>query len=119
MALPSTLSVSAANPTTSFGRAGPEADRVARMSGFSTRVSVGGPSLPFFNFRPNTWSTRQSATAATQTAASAGRAALDASSISTAVSTHTRLTPAGAERAVGPETRVTSAPSSARAPAMA
>ena len=42
LALASTSSVSAAKPTTSFGRA-VAFDRVARMSGFSTRLIAGGP----------------------------------------------------------------------------
>src|SRR5690606_28593669 len=49
----STSLVSAAKPTTSFGRSGPAAPRVARMSGFSTRRRAGGPSLPFFSLTPN------------------------------------------------------------------
>ena len=89
------------------------------MSGFSRSRMVGGPSAPFFSLTGNTSSARQSATAATQTAASAGRADWQASSIWRAVSTSMRATPAGAGRAVGPDTSVTSAPRRARASAMA
>src|SRR6185437_8979445 len=115
----SRLPVSAANPTTSRGRAGPLAERVARMSGFSTSRMAGGPSLPFFSLTVKASSTRQSETAATQTAASTGSAPSEASSISRAVSTSTRSTPAGVGSAVGPVISSTSAPSPASAPAMA
>ena len=89
------------------------------MSGFSTRAMAGGPPAPFLILLVPSTSGRQSATAATQTAMSAGRAASQAASISRAVSTSTRRTPVGVGKAVGPLTRVTSAPRAARAAAMA
>ena len=50
-ALATTSSVSAAKPTTTRGRAGPGAETVARMSGFSTSVSAGGrPESSFLIF---------------------------------------------------------------------
>ena len=89
------------------------------MSGFSISASDGGPPGAFLILPLATPSTRQSATAALITAMSAGRAASTAAFISTAVSTQTLRTPSGASRPTGPETRVTSAPRSARAAAMA
>ena len=63
--------------------------------------------------------TRQSATAAANTAMSAGRARSTAPSISRAFSTRTVSTSTGGASATGPETSVTSAPASAAAWAMA
>ena len=63
--------------------------------------------------------TRQSATAAANTAMSAGSAARTALSISSAVSTRTVSTPAGGGTCVGPVTSVTRAPSAAASAAMA
>src|SRR5579859_3238208 len=118
LAWTSTSLVSAAKPITSRGRALPF-DRLARMSGFSVSAMAPGAWPSFLIFLSPAGAGRQSATAATQTAMSAGSAASQALSMSRALSTSTRLTPAGAESAVGPLTRVTSAPSAARAPAMA
>ena len=56
----------------------------ARMSGFSTSASVGGPPAPFLIFCAPAFSTRQSATAAAATKMSAGSAASTAASISRA-----------------------------------
>ena len=90
------------------------------MSGFSTRrIGSGAAACAFFSLRSAACSGRQSATAATSTAASTGRAASQAACMSRALSTSTRRTPDGGYRAVGPETRATSAPSRARASAMA
>ena len=90
-----------------------------RMSGFSARRSMGGPPPSFFSLCCPALSTRQSATAAAMTATSTGSAASQAASISAAVSTGTSLTPAGKGSWVGPETSTVSAPSAARAAAMA
>ena len=111
------LSVSAAKPTTSFGRFALRAATVARMSGFSTRLSFGLP-LPFLIFCFVS-SVRQSATAAANIATSAGSACSTAASISRAVVTFTVFTPAGSGRLTGPDTRITSAPAVAAARAMA
>ena len=89
----------------------------ARMSRVGTKFSSGGPS-PFLSLVGEI-STRQSATAATMIAQSAGRAAMTASAICSAVSTSTRSTPAGVSSDTGPATRVTRAPTSAAAAAMA
>ena len=89
------------------------------MSGFSTSDIAGGTPPSFLILPDPTVSGRQSATAATQTAISAGRAASQAASISRAVSTSMRRTPLGADKAVGPLTKVTSAPKAARAEAIA
>ena len=100
-------------------RTGSGTDTTARMSGFSIRVRDRGPPGAFLILPEATASTRQSATAALITAMSAGKAASTAACISRAVSTQTRFTPTGAAKATGPDTSVTSAPSRARAPAMA
>jgi hypothetical protein len=89
------------------------------MSGFSTKVRAGGPPFSFFSLVPKASSTRQSATAATNTPTSAGRAAWLAASISRAVSTSTRVDAGGVGKNTGPLIRVTSAPSWARASAIA
>src|SRR5690606_37864284 len=115
----STLFVSAAKPMTSFGRFLPAFESVARMSGFSCSAMAGAPLASFLILALASLVGRQSATSATMTATSRGRAASLASNISRALSTLTRFTPCGAGRLVGPETRVTSAPSSASAAAMA
>lgn len=89
------------------------------MSGFSVSRSVGVPPGAFLIFCSAVPSARQSATAATITAASAGSAVPTAAAISRAVSTSMRVTPAGVGRVTGPATSVTRAPSAASAPAMA
>ena len=68
---------------------------VLRMSGFSTSSSRGSSLPPFLIFSLDCVATRQSATAAANTAMSAGRAACAAASISRAVSTRTTFTPGG------------------------
>ena len=77
------------------------------------------PRPSFFIFWSAGRSTRQSATAAAKMPISAGSAASTAASISRALSTRTVLTPGGSGIATGPDTRVTSAPASAAARAMA
>jgi len=89
----------------------------ARISRVGIRFSFGGPS-PFLSFVTD-GSTRQSATAATRIAASAGKAAMTASAMSSAVSTSIRSTPTGVASATGPATRVTRAPAAAAAAAIA
>src|SRR6185437_8998075 len=79
-----TCSVSAANPTTKRGREFLALAIVARISGFSTSVSVGGPFAVFLSFWPCACSARQSATAAAAMNTSAGSAASTAASISPA-----------------------------------
>src|SRR5437667_5903999 len=118
-AFSTTSSVSAAKPMTSAGRSLPRRAIEARMSGFSTRRSTGGPRPSFFSLCWSAVSTRQSATAAAITATSTGRVASQAASISAAVSTGISLTPAGVGSCVGPETRTVSAPSAASAAAIA
>ena len=73
----------------------------------------------FLIFSPAALAVRQSATAATKIAASAGRSCSTASRISRAVSTWIVVTPAGSGIVTGPETRRTSAPSLASAAAIA
>ena len=83
---------------------------VFRMSGFSTSSSLGGAALAAFLIFSKMDATRQSATAAAKTAISQGSASVTAVSISCAVSTATRSTPAGPASWLGPETSVTRAP---------
>ncbi|MNL25529.1 hypothetical protein D3C87_1470140 [compost metagenome] len=115
----STSCVSAAKPTTSFGRFS-WWPTVLRISGFSISCSAGGASPGcFLIFCSEEPATRQSATAATMTAISTGSLEITASRISSARSTWTVATPAGSAIVTGPETSVTSAPNSASAAAMA
>ena len=119
-AFASTDSVSAAKPTTSFGRSRASFETVAKISGFSANSSTGGrPEPSFFSFCAAAPTTRQSATAAAKTAASAGKAAITASRICTAVSTFTTVTPCGGGTGAGPVTNVTCAPKSRSAAAIA
>ena len=90
------------------------------MSGLgASAIAGGGASADFLSFCPAGAATRQSATAAAQTATSAGSARRQAASISSAVSTCTTSTPFGSGRRTGPETSVVRAPSAASAVAMA
>ncbi len=90
------------------------------MSGFSAKSILGRAPLPsFLILLPEAEVTRQSATAAANTAASAGSACCTAASISRAVSTRTTATPAGGGTSAGPVTKVTFAPSAASARAIA
>ncbi len=90
------------------------------MSGFSASLKPGAVPEPFFLiFERCASSTRQSATAAAKTAASAGSAACTAPSISRAVSTFRTVTPSGSGAVAGPETSTTSAPRSRSAAAIA
>ena len=114
-----TSSVSAAKPMTRLGRPDLRCAIVARMSGFSTSSSVGGPLPPFLILPALTCRGRQSATAAANTATSAGSAFSTASSICCAVSTRTTETPGGSGSVTGPLTSATSAPAAAAAAAMA
>ena len=117
-AFSTTAPVSAAKPTTKAGRLSPAWLRLARMSGFSTRSKRGG--LPFFLiFSLTASAARQSATAAAQTAISAGIASAQAVIMSKAVPTFLTVTPGGSASTVGPEIKIVSAPSAARAAAMA
>jgi hypothetical protein len=77
-----TFSVSAAKPTTTAGRSVVRRATVARMSGFSVRVSAGTPPPLFLILWWAAAPTRQSDTAAAKMAMSAGRAASTASSMS-------------------------------------
>src|SRR5680860_764603 len=105
-----TVSVSAAKPMTSSGRCGPGTAMVARMSGFWARFSETSPPPSFLSFCAASACARQSATAAAQTAMSAGSASRVASSISCAVSTLMTSTPSGSGKFTGPDTSVTRAP---------
>src|SRR5437868_5092192 len=87
------------------------------MSRVRTNLSCGGPAS--FLSLVVEGSTRQSATAATRIAASAGSAAKTALAICSAVSMSMRSTPAGVSNATGPATSVTLAPASAAAEAIA
>ena len=89
------------------------------MSGFSVSSSAGGAEPRFLIFSGAKSLVRQSATAATMTAASTGNAALTAAAISSALSTSIRSTPGGVASATGPETSVTRAPAAAAAAAIA
>ena len=90
------------------------------MSGFSANSSTGGlPEPSFFSFCPAALATRQSATAAANTAASAGKAAITALRICIAVSTRTTSTPLGGGTCAGPVTNVILAPRSRSAAAIA
>ena len=89
-------SVSAAKPMTRRGRRGPGCAMVARMSGFATSSSAGGAAPGTFLILPAAaLATCQSATAAANTATSAGSAAWHASSICCALSTRFTATPMG------------------------
>ncbi len=111
--------LSAAKPT-QYGGAGSRAT-AARMSGFSAIASVGA-ALPcaFLSLCTTTSAGRQSATAAVATKTSCAAASgSTASCICCAVCTSMRRTPGGVASATGPATRVTAAPASAAARAMA
>src|SRR5680860_1588273 len=114
-----TFSVSAAKPMTSSGRWGPGTAMVARMSGFWARFSETSPPPSFLSFCAASACARQSATAAAQTAMSAGSASRVASSISCAVSTLMTSTPSGSGKLTGPDTSVTRAPAATAARASA
>ena len=88
------------------------------MSGFSAICSI-GMSPVFLIFWSLPFSTRQSATAAAITAASAGSAVATASRICCAVSTAITSTPCGAGTDAGPVTKLTRAPRSRSAAAIA
>src|SRR5215471_19495426 len=118
-AFSTTSSVSAANPMTRAGRSLLRCAMRERMSGFSANRRTGGPSTPFFSLWDAAHSIRQSATAAAMTATSTGSAASQAASISAAVSIATTSTPSGEGSCVGPETSTVSAPSAAKAAAIA
>src|SRR6202789_578579 len=114
-----TSSVSAAKPMTRRGRRAPWA-MVERISGFCASLMSGADAFSrFFILLLATASGRQSATAAVNTATSAGRALSQAASISRAVWTLSSLTRAGGAISTGPETSVVSAPACASASAMA
>ncbi len=89
------------------------------MSGLVSSAILGGPPPFFFSFWPACFFTRQSDTAAAQTATSTGKAAWQADNISSADSTGMTETPGGSASRVGPETRVVSAPRRASARAIA
>src|ERR1044072_747644 len=119
LACSTTFSVSAANPTTSVGRFDFSFETVARMSGFSTSASFGGPLPSFCSFCSPASAVRQSATAAAKMPTSAGSADSTARSMSRALSTWMVLTPAGSGKFTGPVTSVTVAPAAAAARAIA
>ena len=77
LACSTTCSVSAAKPITSFGRRVLRCATVERMSGFSTSASSGAPLPVFLIFSRLFAAVRQSATAAANTATSAGKRRLD------------------------------------------
>src|SRR5262245_43726880 len=112
-------SVSAAKPMTRRGRLRASWATVARMSGFSVSASFGDPPAPFLILFACGLAMRQSATAAANTATSAGSAFVTTASMSCAVLTLTTVTPGGSGTLTGPETSVTSAPAAAAAAAMA
>src|SRR5215467_8290958 len=112
-------SVSAAKPMTRRGRLRASWATVARMSGFSVSASFGDPPAPFLILFACGLAMRQSATAAANTATSAGSAFVTAASMSCAVVTLTMATPGGSGTFTGPDTSVTWAPASAAAAAMA
>src|SRR5438876_6993282 len=80
------------------------------MSGFSVSASLGAPPGPFLILFSWALAGRQSATAAANTAISAGSAFITAASMSCALATLMILTPGGSGTWTGPETSVTSAP---------
>src|SRR5262249_33674677 len=82
---------------------------VARMSGFSVSASVAGPPARFLILLAWGLARRQSATAAANTATSAGSAFVTAASMSCAVLTLTTATPGGSGTLTGPQERGTSA----------
>src|SRR5213595_3642742 len=88
------------------------------MSGFSVSASLGAPPGPFLILFSWALAGRQSATAAANTAISAGSAFITAASMSCALATLMILMPGGSGRWTGPETSVTSAPAAAAAAAM-
>ena len=119
-AFTSTLSVSAANPTTSLGRPSSILAIVAKMSGFSTSSSDGTVRpFCFLIFEPLKLRTPQSATAAANIAASAGSASCTTFCISLADSTWTTQASAGGSTEVGPVMNVTLAPRRRSASAIA
>src|SRR5262245_7326874 len=120
LAKSTTFVVSAAKPITSGGRRpGGVPAMVFKISGFSTSSSLGAPALaPFFSFSEDASATRQLATSAAKMPTSHGSAWRTAASISCAVSTLTRSTPAGAGSWLGPEMSVTRAPSRRASAAM-
>ena len=89
------------------------------MSGFSANSSTGIPPLSFFILCSVRFATFQSATAAAITAASAGSAASTAARISSAVWTRITSTPSGGGTVAGPVTKLTFAPRSRSASAIA
>src|SRR5262245_20155796 len=119
VACPTTRSGSAAKAMTNRGLALPAPESVARISGLTASSSRGGLAPAFFSFWPAGLAIFQSATAAAHTATSAGSAARQDASISSAVSTWRTVTPGGSGSAVGPETSTVSAPRRARAAAIA
>src|SRR4051812_27764923 len=119
LACSTTCWVSAAKPITSFGRLVLRCATVERMSGFSMSSSSGVPLPVFLIFSRLLWAVRQSATAAANTAISAGSAFSTAASMSRALSTFTMFTPGGSGIVTGPDTSVTCAPARAAASAMA
>src|SRR5258706_8042197 len=88
------------------------------MSGFSVSAIAGAASR-FFNFELAAFVGRQSATAAEQTAMSAGNWLSHAVHIWRAVSMRMSLVRWGAASSTGPEISTVSAPASANAAAMA
>src|SRR6516225_3379789 len=112
-------SVSAAKPMTRRGRLRASWATVARISGFSVSASFGDPPAPFLILFACGLAARQSATAAANTATSAGSALATAASMSCALVILTTATPGGSGTLTGPDTSVTSAPASAAAAAMA
>src|SRR5260370_238885 len=80
---------------------------------------AGAPYLVFWLSGVAAAAPPQSGPAAAMTATSTGNAAWLAASISSAVSTATRVTPAGVGSWVGPDTSTVSAPSAASAAAIA
>ena len=112
-------SVSAAKPMTRGERMSPALLRLWRMSGFSANLRVGGLPPAFLSFCSAGSTTRQSLTAAAQTATSTGSTVRQAASMSSAETMRITLTPGGSGSWVGPVTRMVSAPSRASAAATA
>ena len=120
IALATRFSVSAAKPTTSTGRFGPGRESVARMSGLGASSSAGGAAPGFFSILAEAGlAAFQSATAAAQTATSTGAGLQVGRQHLVGGLIFTIFTPTGSATATGPLTSVTSAPSRARAAAMA
>src|SRR5260221_10091597 len=92
---------------------------VARMSGFSVSASVGAAPIRFLILLTCGLAGRQSATAAANTATSAGSAFITAASISWALATLMTLTRGGARRGDRPQTNGPSGPAPAGPPRQA